>query len=471
MRKKILFHLAFLFPFICYSQKQVNIWYFGNHAGLDFNYTPPAPLLNGQTDFAHAGMLWNEGCSSVSDSSGTLLFYTNGEKVWNQIHQIMPNGSGLMGHSSSTQSSIIIPKPGSSRFFYLFTTDASENNFQAGLRYSKVDMCLDGVLGDVISNEINVKLLDSVTEKLISIKHSNGNDYWIITHKNNSDKFYSVRLTSSGIVDTVISNTGPIDANVSGATGGQMVSSPNGLKLAYAKPSALNGFTLIADFDPSTGIVSNGQSLTTNGTEYAVAFSANNSKLYFSTVGHREIYQYDLNAGNISAIIASKTFIFSSGPDGWEGMQLAPDGRIYISRAGKGYLSAIEYPDSLCPSCNYIDSAVYLGGQKASFGLPNFIAGYNYSNTSYDCSSSVNDISIAESISVFPNPTAGSFSIRSSSEYQSISIYNSLGELVYENKKPSKNQEIDLDKQHTGVYFCRVKFEGGEKILKIVKTD
>ena len=43
-----------------------------------------------------------------------LLFYTDGMTVYNKNHVIMPNGNFLTGHSSSSQSGVIVKKPGSS---------------------------------------------------------------------------------------------------------------------------------------------------------------------------------------------------------------------------------------------------------------------------------------------------------------------------------------------------------------------
>jgi len=50
----------------------------------------------------------------------------------------MPNGTGLFGHNSSTQSAIIVNKPGATDSFYIFTVDANERNLY-GVRYSIVD--------------------------------------------------------------------------------------------------------------------------------------------------------------------------------------------------------------------------------------------------------------------------------------------------------------------------------------------
>ena len=78
-----------------YSQGEANNWYFGNYAGVNFNGVVPIPLTNGQ-------MSKQEGCASISDASGNLLFYTNGQLVFNSNHVLMPNGIGLNGDISAT---------------------------------------------------------------------------------------------------------------------------------------------------------------------------------------------------------------------------------------------------------------------------------------------------------------------------------------------------------------------------------
>ena len=139
------------------AQRQANNWYFGDRAGLDFNRPNPQPLLDGELQAF-------EGCSSMSDSDGNLLFYTNGIVVYNRNHEIMLNGDGLNGDTSSTQSAIIVPKPLSPNVYYLFTLDAGLGD--DGLQYSEVDMTLDGGLGGITANTKNVPLAASMTEKI-----------------------------------------------------------------------------------------------------------------------------------------------------------------------------------------------------------------------------------------------------------------------------------------------------------------
>jgi hypothetical protein len=449
---RFLFLFAFL-PITFLGQKQGNVWYFGINAGLDFNSVPPTALLNGQTYPYPFG--WNEGCSSISDSSGALLFYTNGMKIWNNQQQVMPNGDSLMGNASSTQSSIIVPQPGSNQYFYVFTTDALEHNYQNGLRYSVTDICLDGGMGDVITNQKNIKLLDTVAERLVCARHANGTDYWIITHKLNTDAFYAFQLSSSGISDTVISHTGTADI----IGWGQTAISNNSQKISLTAPSLVNGFVLLFDFDPASGIVSNEQTLSSPSRIYGLSFSPDGSKLYCSATGIGEVYQYNLNAGNLAAVIASKTFLVQGNPDGYRQQKLGPDGKIYLSRSGKTYLCRIGFPDSLAPACSYVDSAIYLGGKYTSFGLPNFIAGYDYYNTSLNCEVGVEENKYSSNLTIYPNPFSAQTTLRPGRilKNASLTVFNSSGQAVKQiDNLSGEAVPFHRDNLPCGLYFIRV---------------
>jgi hypothetical protein len=460
--------LAFCCSLSISAQKQGHIWYFGDHAGLDFNEDPPAPLLDGQTYFPF-GQGWNEGCSAISDSAGALIFYTNGRDIWNRLHEVMPNGGGLMGHPSSTQSSVIVPRPGSERFFYVFTTDALENNFLNGLRYSVVDMCLDDYKGDVLATAKNILLLSTVSEKLCVVRHANNVDYWIITHGLNSDAFYAFLLTASGISDPVISNTGTFDVQ---GWGGQMVVSPNRELMAYAIPAITDaGRTLLLSFDPATGVVSDERTLSIGGREYGVSFSPDNSKLYFSTIGIGELFQYDLNAGNLDQIIASKTYLAAQGVDSWRQHQLGPDGKIYISRAVSGSLPYIEFPNEPYPECNLVEPGVDLGGQFSSWGLPAFITGYDYSNTKLNCLLESVDAPVQpEGLRIIPNPAEDFTGIAlPESQRWNIVIYSASGRLVYSASSQTGVVTMNTSALDPGLYLVKVSNERTLLSGKLVK--
>ena len=170
------------------AQNEGNIWYFGINAGIDFNSGTPVALNDGAINTT-------EGCATICDTDGNLLFYTEGVKIWNKNHQIMPNGNGLMGGNSSTQSAIIVKQPNSDHLYYVFTVAQAVGS--SGMRYSIVDMNLNGGLGDVTATK-NIPIVTPTSEKVTSITHQNGDDFWIVTHLFNSNTFHSYLLTSSG---------------------------------------------------------------------------------------------------------------------------------------------------------------------------------------------------------------------------------------------------------------------------------
>jgi gliding motility-associated-like protein len=353
-----------------HGQKQANKWYFGKNAAMDFNGGAPVPLLNSN--------MWQfEGCASIADPiTGDLLFYTNGDTVWDATHTIMPNGSGLMGDWSSTQSAVIVPKPSSTNIYYIFTVSAQTN--PDGLRYSEVDMSLNSGLGDVVFSSKNTALRTPMTEKICATAHANGQDIWVVSHGWNSDTFYAYLVTAAGVnLTPVRSGVGAMHSGGSSHSIGQMKISPQGDRLALA--TFIMSTIEVFDFNNSSGAVSNAISLPTTQWDYGLEFSPDGSKLYFGSwdvPNPSFIYQFDLSSGSSSTIVSSKTTLFTSG-DPYGSFQLAPDDKIYIARQGLSTLSVIHDPNKAGLGCNYDDTGYAVGGTALSNGgLPNFVSSW-----------------------------------------------------------------------------------------------
>jgi hypothetical protein len=218
-------------------------------AWLNFSTGSPTYLGGGQVRVM-------EGCSAISDRNGLLLFYTDGIHVWNKLHQIMPNGSGLEGgYGSSSQSSIIVPKTADGSEYYVFTAD--EEGGPWGLKYSIVNMGLDGGNGDVTVK--NSPLVTPVSEKLAAVRQCNKKGYWIICHKFGSDAYYAYSATDTGVnPNPVITHIGSFIPIAYYTMAGCLKSSPDGKKLAAGN------FTFgleLFDFDNRTGTISNGTTI------------------------------------------------------------------------------------------------------------------------------------------------------------------------------------------------------------------
>ncbi|WP_196887620.1 T9SS type B sorting domain-containing protein [Aureivirga sp. CE67] len=368
--------LNFFLLFSCsllFAQKEANNWYFGENAGLNFNGNTTA-LTNGSINTT-------EGCASFSDAEGNLLFYTDGMTVWNKNHAPMPNGLNLAGDSSSTQSSIVIPKPGEDGKYYLFTVGSSENS-TGGFYYYELNMNLNGGLGDISSGPVNLSgaLGTTWTEKITAIQSAECDSYWVISLVNNT--YYAFKISSTG-VDTPIISTVPYTA-IDGR--GYLKVSPDGSKLAAAHFHDNNGDDskfFLYNFDNSTGVVSNSETLlfddpANNEHPYGVEFSSNSERLYLSTFNESDdtnkIYQYNLLSSNI----ANSQLLINS-KSGFRGaLQLGPNGRIYVTvpvsySVGSSFLDVIEAPNNLGIACGYLNNEINLGTGKAKQGLPPFI--------------------------------------------------------------------------------------------------
>lgn len=393
MKFLILIILSF-FKFFSFSQGEANNWFFAYNSGISFATGVPV-LLNG------GAMSTDEGCATISDAAGNLLFYTDGVNVYNKNHLLMPNGTGLLGSPSSTQSGVIIKQPGNSTIYYIFTTPAPEDGYVNGLRYSEVDLSLDGGNGEVTNNK-NILLQTPTCEKITGVRHANNQDVWLISHDTGSNQFRTFLITSAGInLTPIISNVGEIviDDPVSFFVAGQLKAYLGGKKIASATYSS-NTFELF-DFDNATGLLSNPVLLSnTSVGAYGVEFSPDGSKLYGSiiigsTLGQpltENLYQWDLCAGTLSAndIINSRQLIFSgsASSQGMGSLQLAPDGKIYVARYNglppgdpnnTHFLGVINDPNASGLACNYVDDGLFLGAMTSGVGLPNFVP-YNLDN-------------------------------------------------------------------------------------------
>ncbi|MDB5283827.1 MAG: hypothetical protein JWO06_2902 [Bacteroidota bacterium] len=357
--------------FIAPAQKQWNNWCFGDAAGISFNTGSPVTFTGSAIGTA-------EGCASISDATGQLLFYTDGITVWNKNNTAMSNGTGLGGGYSSTQSAVIIPVPGSTTLYYIFTQDGGFN----GLQYSEVDMTLSGGLGNV-NSVINVPLLPSCTEKLTAIRQANGIDYWVVTVPQGASNYYVYPVTSAGVGTPVITNIGGIPSSI-----GPIKFSPNGKKFISAQD--IDQRLDIMDFDNSTGVLSNSISDNswTHFGPYGVEFSPNSRYLYVDEESNdtTPVYQFDLQAGNANAIFASRIRLgyVLGGADYFAGMQLASDGKVYISSYSHNFIHCIQNPDVAGLGCNLQLMAVTLpGGTTSQLDLPQAIPPYLSTSNSF----------------------------------------------------------------------------------------
>jgi len=390
LKKYYLLWILWIFTVDCSAQKENNNWYFGELCGITFNTQPPSALVDGQ-------MKTLEGCATMSNSQGQLLFYTNGVSIWDRTHTVMPNGNGLKGDGSSTQSAVIVPFPDSPHLYYVFTAAAWGN--PEGLQYSIVNMNLNGGLGDIVNSRKNIFLMGTICEKLAAIQKPNKSEYWLLALKYESDSLLAYNISGSGIISNpVVSRTGMMLSLQLGFPNfaGAMKISPNGKKVAMAQMG--KDSVLLGDFNMNSGVVNNWTRIVQHYKPYGLEFSPTSQYLYVSADNpDKFVFQYDLNSGSPEDITASATGIyFDSFAFEIGALQLGPDGKIYVCIKNRKSISVIHAPDSAGIACraetNYIPFP-YFVERITTYGLPAFVQLYRQKNwiTNSDTSICVGD--------------------------------------------------------------------------------
>lgn len=360
-------------------------WMFGRNIGLVFNDSYAVEPYSGSE------LATPTGSAVMSDSEGNLLFYTNGEHIWDRRHVRMPNGQNLSNYLyPPTQSALIVPRPGSDEQYYIFLTDEPDRpDGSRGFRYCLVDMSLNDGYGDVVEGSRNVLLLDQTAEKLTAVQHANGTDYWVLTHGWNNNRFHAFQITNElpTAASSVNSDIGAIhtsggDPNVWNSKG-YMKLSPKGDKLASVIHE--DGLVEIFDFNKQTGVVSNHRLLSqTYNRAYGLEFSSDSRFLYFSTLmtttdlEPSELFQVNVATLDVFLVANPSTLASST----FSALQLGMDSKIYVIKFNKGgqpfntSLGVIENPKRPGAECSFVETIPGFSNQLLFNGLPNFIQSY-----------------------------------------------------------------------------------------------
>ena len=488
MKISIVVCIFTLIAHAAHAQKHDYIWVAGDNNSLtdttrggsviDFNHFPAKVYYN----YRELNMFVCN--SSICDTAGNLMFYTNGCDIAGADDVIIENGEGInpgqvhqikcdqenIGYTSGYQSSIILPLLGSDHLYYLFHKRIiyTSNPFSVKtdkLLYTIVDMAENNGKGKVLAKNMEL-MSDSLSYgEMAAVKHANGKDWWLVTPKDASNTFYVFLFTDQGITDTLIQTIG--DQPPAIASGGiQIYFSPDGNSLFRSVPK---GSVLSYQFDRSSGILSdfapiavnygNWLPVTTGG-----AVSPNGRFLYLTT--ELRVYQFDLWSDNISA---SQKLVAE-----WDGFkdpvgtlfgncQLAPDCKIYISTIDAKYYHVINNPDEEGVNCDVSQhSFIFPTPTGASIpSFPNYRLG-PLDNPGLPCSATVGSQQVAATpegfLRVYPNPASSQLTVEyslSASYGAVLQIHNSLGQVVKTTDLVNDQNKIQvsLDGLPAGTYW------------------
>lgn len=473
--KTLLVFVFCLNSFFLLAQHEADNWFFGRRVGLSFKNGIPEPIYGSPINQV-------EGTAVATDAkSGKLLFYTNGIRVWNIRHEVMNNGEGLLGSGTSAQSALVLPFPGRSNLYYLFTTRSFAER-SGGLHYSIVDMNSADGEGAIMSDKKNILLERLGSEKLTAIPHRNRRDFWLISHRWDSDIFLVYLVSPLGISEAneikigTVHRKGTIEINIGiGEEMGTLKGSPDGSMLAAAVYGENRPFELY-DFDNASGVMSNFRSLGNFSSQYSLSFSPDNSKLYLAAFSDEGSYQFDLDD-----LTSDPYLIPLANPTGDSTyvsgtMQLGPDGKLYIASIDKAGLLVINSPNSSREKIEIEELHFDLKGGRILEGLPNFLQStFNISPVS----PYIPDIvECGQDLNIFPNPViTDEFTVqmdsaawRNSCELLKFTVYLQSGVQFFSTDN-AINDTFEVNVKHwpAGVYLLVFEYRDRRAVKKLIK--
>jgi uncharacterized protein (TIGR02145 family) len=394
--KKIIFiTLLSLINFELFSQGEFNIWYFGLHAGVSFNFNPPIAL----SDNNPMGFM---ATSTISDSLGNLKFYSDGKSIYDKYLNLMPHGNGLGGSGWAQQGVLAVQKLDDDSSYFLFTVDLCEwpyNSPHSGLQYSIINMRLNNKLGDIDPFQKNISLYSGyyASSAMTGIRAHNNKDVWIIVRiQDSTNHFASYKISSTGLDTIPVISLSSVQFEMSedGPSVHFLRVSPDGNKLACIYASIIPPLIEYCSFNDTTGIIT--PIYTFNPTLgfppyycHSLEFSIDNSFLY--VLGHNNplnlngIFQYNTNSQDSSQMKQSEVLVgYYYGAT--NKLQRGPDHKIYLSEYYKDSLGVINQPTLQGNLCDFQASSFSLNGHKCLYGLPDFLDRYYvYIHQTNDC--------------------------------------------------------------------------------------
>ncbi|MBD8490190.1 gliding motility-associated C-terminal domain-containing protein [Echinicola sp. CAU 1574] len=372
-----------------------NIWYFGNGAGLDFNPDPDNPDGPLPRPVEDPGFTWDipAGTTTISDQAGQVLFYTDGQTVWDLNGNVMQDGDDIGGDNSSAQSVIAVKVPQEQTLYYLFTTESSGGGSNT-VKFSLVDIKGENQqgVGSVVSSD-NF-LFSPGTEQSAAI--ASGDTTWVMFHELGNNTFRAYPVTSEGVGQSVNSSVGTDHGFSSGV--GSMKFSPDGEKLAVTIVDE-SGCSVVDvfDFDESTGELREYATIDLGCDDevYGLEFGSDSNKVFVSYKNGKGIEEFPISGTEIDeddgststcpdcfqsastqdeieqCILANRSVLSGSTGGTLGALQMGPDGQIYVSVVGAPQVGQIQ-PGADCNNSTYNPQGPITNGTN-NLGLPSYV--------------------------------------------------------------------------------------------------
>ncbi len=337
-----------------------------------------------------SNMTFDRTNTSISDTSGTLLLYSNYFQILNGNHHLVEGGDSLncctggFGYYPDgigvVQSAIILPYPNHPDFYVLLSPTINfapppHEIFCSRLNYSIIDMDANGGEGKVIAKDVAF-INDSIgISSMTACRHANGRDWWMLIRELNSNRFHRILISPQGVFDIGVQSIGDKAIDLAGQT----IFSPDGTKYAITGFSSFDtSHVYLYSFNRCTGLLDSPihkifRELDPYALYTGACMAPNSNMLYICTSSF--LYQIDLQSEDKERILIAEYDGFQDsviGPSFFNLMSLAPDNKIYISAKDTRYLHIIDNPDSLGVSCDVKQHEYRLSTKNMRGSMPHF---------------------------------------------------------------------------------------------------
>ena len=420
--------------------------------------------------------------ATMVDSSGNLLFYTNGCFVANANGEMMDNGDGLnpgeMHDWTCGTAGYVAPfgamalaAPAGGRLYYLLHIGVNyspEHRLTYGpFYYSVVDMDANGGLGKVVSKN-NLLVNQRNLAPFSVVRHGNGRDWWVVVPEYGTDAYFKFIIGHTGIQPAETQHIG--DA-LSCRYIGAGAFSRQGHR--YARQHHCGVFTY--DFDRCTGLFSNARHLPFAPQAFGgggVIFTPDGNSVLTTT--QLAIMRADLTAENpvLDTVI---DYAYMTGTS-LHLMQYGGDGKLYFSTLGRGaWYHVVEDAGNIDDHTDFKFRGQLLPVKNIRTlpNLPNFRL-YDWHESPCDTLGitvspvvSVPDPGMA--LYITPNPATTHIQVHYEHiRPEQILLYNMSGECmrVIECDADQKETRIELSDLPPGVYCCAVKDKSGRLVTR-----
>jgi PKD domain/Secretion system C-terminal sorting domain len=394
-----------LFSISIYAQREGDTWVIGYYSGGSTNYS----IMHLDFKSDNLKLNWhfdevmqiNETASTICDSNGNALLWTNGMQIFgkNGIYVadtiafapgalsywdwFVVEGIGPIGFPLHDGANILPVPDQDDEYIVLYHFMSSVQQAYDGVlqyRQARIKMVADSTYAVIYKDSLIIEH-EYLSGTISATRHANGRDWWILAMEATGNRYYAFLLDPIGIH---LDHSGLMGIDIEEGTG-QARFSPMGNYFARMD---------ILDFDDGQNITlfsfdrCNGELTYINqfNTDFGfftgVSFSPSERYLYADDNEH--LWQWDLWSSDIAASQTLVDTFDGFEQPGWTVMRFGPlmngpDGRIYIvPPAGSSkFIHVIDRPDEPAADCRFLQHHIDLkvpNGCSAP-NLPNFRLG------------------------------------------------------------------------------------------------